>query len=95
MRRQGGSDSEEEERKDFGRYGTIFTFAAKMGHSKPQLNGSTFSKAFVQYMTDFLKQSNGSLSLVESLLKIPPSVAETEINGITKEIKIFGRILNT
>ena len=101
VRNQGGSaaggdeewsDSEEDKEQVSEKYGTIFTYAAKMGQPKTELVDSTFSDTFARHMSDFLKQNKGSFSLVESLLKIPSSVAKTEFNGIKKDIKIFGCI---
>ena len=66
------------------KYGTIYTYAAKIGQRKPQ--GQAFSSTLTQHIESFLVRGNGSFSLVESLLKISPKVAETEINGVNEDI---------
>ena len=55
----GGDEAwpEEDEGQEVTRYGTISTYAAKLGHQKPVLLESTFSRSLARFMTEFLRQN--------------------------------------
>ena len=63
-----GLSSDEEDKEDEGKYGTIFTYAAMMGQPKPDQNVQTFCDTITEHMTDFMQKGNGKFSLVQSLL---------------------------